>query len=167
VNRGDLRAGEVHTRIVGLDRWIVPCGDLALEDLCRRVRAELQAVDTGEVEDDRKRRDVVRDLKQLAALLRAALGGVRQLGGVECRVAAGKGGVAARDELIAAAARADRVVGHRGVRVLIFELGGPGFLRRLLGAGTGARDGAGGTTGAAVVARTAGGGGERKYSRGS
>src|SRR5262249_29461899 len=154
MDRRDLRAWQAHTRIVRLDGRVVPGCDLALEDLRGRVRAELQVVDALEVVDDRDRRDVVRDLNQLAG--RAALRRLRHLIRVERRVAAGEGGLAAGDELVAAAARPDRVVRDRGAGVLILELGGPGLLRGLLRARAGAGQVARDAGRAAAVARSAG-----------
>src|SRR5262249_5583395 len=121
--------------------------------------------DAGEVVDDRDRRDVVRDLDQLAG--RAALRRLRQLIGVEGRVAAGESRVPARDELIAATARADRVIGDGRAGVLILKVRCPSLLCGLLSARPRAGEGARDAGAPAVVAGTAGGGGEREYSRGS
>ena len=93
----------------------------------------------GQVVDDRDRGDVDRDLDQLATLVGAALLGALELAALERRVGAAVLG-AAGDELLAAAAGADRVVGDRDVRALVLDPGDPGFLGRLLGARAGAGD---------------------------
>ena len=102
-------------------------------------RRELQRFDAFEVVDDRDRRDVGRDLDQLARV--AAFRRLLQFAFffAERRVAAGEGD-AAGDELFAAAARADGVVGDRGVGVCVLEFGDPGFLGGLLGGRAGAGD---------------------------
>src|SRR5204863_3347785 len=42
VHRGDVGAGQLGIRVVGLDRGVVPLGDLAGEDLGSGVRGELE-----------------------------------------------------------------------------------------------------------------------------
>src|SRR6185437_8534881 len=125
MDRSDLRAGQVGARIVRLDGGVIPGRDLALEDLGRRLGTELEVVDPVQVVDDRDRGDVVRDLNQLAR--RTPRSRLRQLCGVEGRVAAGEGRLATGDELVAAATRPDRVVRDRRAGVLVLELRGPGL----------------------------------------
>ncbi|MCB0875882.1 MAG: hypothetical protein KDB46_06770 [Solirubrobacterales bacterium] len=132
-------SGRSASGIVGGDLRVVPVRDLLGEDPGERLRRELEALDLGEVVDDRDRRDVDRDLDQLAALVLAALVGAAELAALEGRVGPAVVG-AAGDELLTAAARADRVVGDRHVGVVVLDAGDPGLLGGLLGARTGSGD---------------------------
>src|SRR5690606_29705571 len=116
VNGGDRLVGQGGIRVLGDDRVVTPIGDFALEDLRDGRCVEVQGVDAVQVEDDRDRRDVRRDLDDRAA---------RNAGGevvfgefliLEGTVGAGER-VGARDEVVAAGARPGRVVfyGHVGV----------------------------------------------------
>ena len=81
---------------------------------------ELQAVDAREVVDDRDRRQVVRDLDQVAAPPQrcVALGSSSVSNGESLPAKA----AAAGDELIAAAAGPDRVIRDRRAGVLVLDL---------------------------------------------
>ena len=122
--------GQLGVGVVGLDRRVVPLGDLALEDAADGLGREVQLVDAVEVVDDGDGADVDRDLDDVAL---AALLGLGELLVVQVGVRTGDR-EAAGDELLAAAARADRVVvdgdvGVRGLEVLL-----PGGDCGLLGA---------------------------------
>ena len=148
----DLRVGQVDAGVVRLDGRIVPGRDLALEDLrgrlrgraagcrrpagCRRSRAARCSSGSRPARRPRFEQRCVAFGSSVA---------------VERRVAAGEGGLAARDELIAAAARADRVIGDGRARVLVLELRDPRLLGGLLGARPRTGDGAGGAAGRAAV----------------
>src|SRR5690606_14761430 len=125
VHRRDVQRGKLHARVVLGDLRVVPLGDLLVEDLRDGARPQVQLVDALDVVDDRDRRDVGRDLQDLAA---AALLGRGQLVVVQIRVGAAEVG-AARDELLTTATGTDRVVVDRHVRVGLGEPGDPRLLR--------------------------------------
>src|SRR4051794_5657629 len=147
VHGGDRRAGQLRVRVVGLDRRVVPGGDRPGEDLGDRVGRQVELVDAREVVDDGDRRDVVRQLEDLAA--GAAVLGLRDLVVAEVGVRAGEVD-AAGQELLAATAGAHRVVVHRDVGLLLAEPGGPALHGRLLRTGTRTVQGAAQLLGAAA-----------------
>jgi len=132
VDRRDVGIRQIRVGVVRRDRRVVPLGDLTSEDLRRRLWRQLEILDVGQVVDDRDRREVVRQLDQLATLARAPCLGLGELLLVERRVAAAEGGLAAGDELIATTAGPDRVIGDRRARVVVLELGDPRLLGGLL-----------------------------------
>jgi hypothetical protein len=168
VDRGDAGVGEIGVGVVSGDLRVIPGRDLAVEDLGDHVGAEVEVVDALEVEDDRDRADVRRDLDRVltaATLLRAV---ELALLGAERRVGAGEH-VGTGDEVLPTGAGADRVVvdGHAAVGAL--EAGSPSGLGALLGGRTAAVEraaeavAAGGAAAVAVIVRgTARGKGDRE-----
>src|ERR671916_724518 len=162
VDRGDRQVGEGHAGVVGGDRRVVPGGDLLVEDPGEDLGGEVEVLDALEVVDDRDRRDVVRQLEDLATGAALLRGG--QLLLVQRGVGAGEVG-AAGDELLAATAGAHRVVVHRHARLHARVAGGPALHRGLLAAGAcageaaaqflGAAGGAGGAATGVLLVRGA------------
>jgi hypothetical protein len=131
VHGGDRRGRQGGVRVVRGDGRVVPGGDRAAEDAGDRGRGEVQLVDALEVEDDGDRRDVVRELEDLAT--DAAVGRLGELLVLQRGVRAGEVDRAG-EELLAPAAGADRVVAELHIRVLALEAGLPGLHRGLLAA---------------------------------
>src|SRR5699024_4591853 len=132
VDRCDLQVRKAGVRVVLDDLRIVPTCDLLIEDLCDRVRAQVQRIHTVEVEHHRDRHCVGGqvDGRRTATPLQGVLGLVR----VHRRVGTGKGHRVV-DELVTATTRPDRVVIDACVLTPRLVTGDPGRHRIFLGAG--------------------------------
>ena len=167
---GDRRRRERRARVVGLDRRVVPGGDLAVHDLGERRGRQLQVRHARQVVDHGDRGDVDRQVDRGAG---GAPGvGLGDLVGAQRGVRAREVGRRG-DELGAAAAGPDRVVVDGDCGVGVLEALAPGVHRLLLRGRAGADElaaqchraarrgrsgvrGAGaGAGGAGVVVRTA------------
>src|SRR5690606_35714507 len=126
VDGRDRRVGELDALVLRGDGLVVPRRDLAGEDARDGLGVEVERVDARQVEGERDRRDVGRDLDDAVggAGLEAALELLRR----ERTVGADEVG-GARDEVVAARARAGRLVADRRVGVLLLEGRGERGLR--------------------------------------